>query len=68
MCNTPKYAKLEERTGAIRSLQLTLVLGFVLCINFFLFIFAPQDMVEVLMKGKMWNTLKGRNLMANMMR
>lgn len=66
MCNTPKYAKLEERTGEICTWRLLLCL--LLCIDFVHFIFASQDMVEALMKGKMWNTLKEKNLMVNMMK
>lgn len=67
MCNTPKYAKLEERTGEICTLR-WLLLCFRLCIDSLHFIFASQDMVEALMKGKMWNTSKGKNLMVNMMK
>lgn len=70
MCNTPKYAKLEERTGNVYSLP-----GFVLHLNIWLLIFlnfvavfAFQVMVEDSMKGRMWNTLNGRNLMVNMMK
>lgn len=34
----------------------------------FVAVLASQAMVEVSMKGRMWNTLNGRNLMVNMMR
>lgn len=68
MCNTPKYAKLEERTGEICTWMLLLCLCSPLCIDSLHFIIARQDMVEALMKGKMLNTSKGKNLMVNMMK
>lgn len=66
MCNTPKYAKLEERTGNMQFFAGFGVVAYWLSlVNAH---FAFQVMAEVLMKGKMWNTSKGRNLTVNMMK
>lgn len=67
MCNTPKYAKLEERTGEMGTSRLLLIC-LLLCIDSRHFVCACQDMAEALMKGKMLNISKGKNPMVNMMK
>lgn len=65
MCNTPKYAKLEERTGNF-GCEIIISLHFIS--SYLAVVFAFQVMVAVLMKERTLNTSNERNLMVNTMK
>lgn len=65
MCNTPKYAKLEERTG---NFGCDVIIFLHSISSYWAVMFAFQVMVAVSMKERTLNTLNERNLMVNTMK